>query len=209
MFRNTFDSDYIIKGHLGIITFITHKYPLYKAFFKGFPIGGPHWDQGTSLPIPWYLNNLDSHPAATRQPPVPEGQCPYEVTWDPKNNNQRRDKPVAPKQQTRGKSQKPSILNRVFHYKPSILGYPYFWKHPSRWWQLKYFLECSSRTLGFHDPILTRTYFFRWVETRNHQLEKIGGEKMPVGLKILNLSTFVFFRSWAVFEPNEGVGFSN
>ena len=19
---------------------------------------------------------------------------------------------------------------RVFHYKPSILGYPYFWKHP-------------------------------------------------------------------------------
>ena len=21
-------------------------------------------------------------------------------------------------------------LNRVFHYKPSILGYPYFWKHP-------------------------------------------------------------------------------
>ena len=20
--------------------------------------------------------------------------------------------------------------NRVFHYKPSILGYPYFWKHP-------------------------------------------------------------------------------
>ena len=23
-------------------------------------------------------------------------------------------------------------VNRVFHYKPSILGYPYFWKHPSR-----------------------------------------------------------------------------
>ena len=22
-------------------------------------------------------------------------------------------------------------FNRVFHYKPSILGYPYFWKHPS------------------------------------------------------------------------------
>ena len=21
-------------------------------------------------------------------------------------------------------------FNRVFHYKPSILGYPYFWKHP-------------------------------------------------------------------------------
>ena len=26
---------------------------------------------------------------------------------------------------------KSSHLNRVFHYKPSILGYPYFWKHPS------------------------------------------------------------------------------
>ena len=23
-----------------------------------------------------------------------------------------------------------SIFNRVFHYKPSVLGYPYFWKHP-------------------------------------------------------------------------------
>ena len=27
---------------------------------------------------------------------------------------------------------KSSTLNRVFHYKPSILGYPYFWKHPYR-----------------------------------------------------------------------------
>ena len=26
---------------------------------------------------------------------------------------------------------KSSIFYRVFHYKPSILGYPYFWKHPS------------------------------------------------------------------------------
>ena len=24
------------------------------------------------------------------------------------------------------------LKNRVFHYKPSILGYPYCWKHPSR-----------------------------------------------------------------------------
>ena len=23
------------------------------------------------------------------------------------------------------------LRNRVFHYKPSILGYPYFWKHPT------------------------------------------------------------------------------
>ena len=28
----------------------------------------------------------------------------------------------------------PQIIhfNKVFHYKPSILGYPYFWKHPSK-----------------------------------------------------------------------------
>ena len=29
----------------------------------------------------------------------------------------------------------PQIIhfNRVFHYKPSILGYPYFWKRPFSW----------------------------------------------------------------------------
>ena len=26
---------------------------------------------------------------------------------------------------------KSSILIRFFHYKPPILGYPYFWKHPN------------------------------------------------------------------------------
>ena len=26
---------------------------------------------------------------------------------------------------------KSSNFNRVFHYKPSILGFPYFWKHPN------------------------------------------------------------------------------
>ena len=33
----------------------------------------------------------------------------------------------------------PQIIhfNRVFHYKPSILEYPYFWKHPMKTW---YFL---------------------------------------------------------------------
>ena len=30
----------------------------------------------------------------------------------------------------RGGPPKSSIFNRVFHYKPSILGYHYFWKHP-------------------------------------------------------------------------------
>ena len=30
----------------------------------------------------------------------------------------------------RGVSPQIIHFNRVFHYKPSILGYPYFWKHP-------------------------------------------------------------------------------
>ena len=28
-----------------------------------------------------------------------------------------------------GGTPKSSMFNRIFHYKPSILGYPYFWKH--------------------------------------------------------------------------------
>ena len=37
----------------------------------------------------------------------------------------------------------PQIIhfNRVFHYKPSILGYPYFWKHPDEM-LLKFDFEC-------------------------------------------------------------------
>ena len=31
----------------------------------------------------------------------------------------------------RGKTHQIMNFNRVFHYKPSILGYPYFWKHPN------------------------------------------------------------------------------
>ena len=35
-----------------------------------------------------------------------------------------------------GISPKSSHFHRVFHYKPSILGYPYFRKHPYGWGQL-------------------------------------------------------------------------
>ena len=44
-----------------------------------------------------------------------------------------------------------SYCNRVFHYKPSILGYPYFWKHPYKQIQaflLKFFcVECGLHEL--------------------------------------------------------------
>ena len=32
--------------------------------------------------------------------------------------------------ENRGVSTQIIHFNKVFHYKPSILGYPYFWKHP-------------------------------------------------------------------------------
>ena len=37
-------------------------------------------------------------------------------------------------------------FNRVFHYKPSILGYPYFWKHPNLVFGIctSYFSELAS-----------------------------------------------------------------
>ena len=40
---------------LGILgDFFIQNYPRdIGRFFKGFPIGGPCWDRGTSLPIPW------------------------------------------------------------------------------------------------------------------------------------------------------------
>ena len=40
----------------------------------------------------------------------------------------------------------PQIIhfNRVFHYKPSILGCPYFWKHPYEDWTMKWGMSTSS-----------------------------------------------------------------
>ena len=44
----------------------------------------------------------------------------------------------------RGKFSQIIHFYRVFHYKPSILGYPYFWKRPymffSRWWFQIFFI---------------------------------------------------------------------
>ncbi len=54
------------------------------------------------------------------------------------------------------------FVHRVFHYKPSILGYPYFWKHPSIlsiniWFDLpnsKYTLPALSSLLPFRPEVL-------------------------------------------------------
>ena len=45
----------------------------------------------------------------------------------------------------------PQIIhfNRVFHYKPSILGYPYFWKHPYGFCKCQHFFTGPK---GCRDP---------------------------------------------------------
>ena len=52
----------------------------------------------------------------------------------------------------RGTHGYPQIIhfNRVFHYKPSILGYHYFWKHPNR----VFFLQRNIVDANFEQPFV-------------------------------------------------------
>ena len=66
----------------------------------------------------------------------------------------------------------PKIIhfNRVFHYKPSILGYPYFWKHPHELFnssspevyssQVIRFVTFSSPIVGGHQQPHKKGHFF-------------------------------------------------
>ena len=51
----------------------------------------------------------------------------------------------------------PQIIhfNRVFHYKPSILGYPYFWKHPYLFGSLKVLGEPNPGPGSFFTMLVT------------------------------------------------------
>ena len=49
-------------------------------------------------------------------------------------------------------------FNRVFHYKPSILGYPYFWKHPYRNVDVGNWLFRRLRWVTSSDPNATVTF---------------------------------------------------
>ena len=51
----------------------------------------------------------------------------------------------------------PQIIhfNRDFHYKPSILGYPYFWKHPN-----------GSRSLSPKETLMTHTHTMICVDNK-------------------------------------------
>ena len=53
-------------------------------------------------------------------------------------------------------------FNRVFHYKPSILGYRYFWKHPFQWMKREsvWFVQGSELhlTLGIPHEMVKSTF---------------------------------------------------
>ena len=55
-----------------------------------------------------------------------------------------------------GGTPKSSNFNRVFHYKPSILGYPYFWKHPDLFFKLLNILLSLEGTLPKHRNSVTK-----------------------------------------------------
>ena len=90
-----------------------------------------------------------------------------------------------------GKTPQIIHFNRVFHYKPSILGSPYFWKHPhmvpffpgrggigGRGETLDFYdylgggnskiFLCSPRTLGKISNLTS--IFFKGVETTNQEI---------------------------------------
>ena len=68
---------------------------------------------------------------------------------------------------------KSSILI-VFHYKPSILGYPYFWKHPNGPKENCLFPPQPPPTIGV--PKITRNHRRVMVEVGHHRGGKTGGQ---------------------------------
>ena len=73
----------------------------------------------------------------------------------------------------------PQIIhfNRVFHYKPSILGYPYFWKHPyvAFVWGLYNPSGPSTRTriIYWHNPSTLIIAWFFLAKQVPHKTTKI------------------------------------
>ncbi len=60
-------------------------------------------------------------------------------------------------------------FNGVFHYKPSILGYPYFWKHPHVS-SLNFFCSLQDRSLSLR--ILEFLDIDPWIQRENiHDVE--------------------------------------
>ena len=58
---------------------------------------------------------------------------------------------------------KSSIFNRVFHYKPSFWGYPYFWKHPHPRYQVFWGLPvCPPIFVWYTEPTPLPSFQKSW-----------------------------------------------
>ena len=72
----------------------------------------------------------------------------------------------------------PQIIhfNRVFHYKPSILGYPYFWKHPYMDYFIRNlfgFLLNPPRIQMVHVTFLrVKSFLLKWLNRANYACRK-------------------------------------
>ena len=69
----------------------------------------------------------------------------------------------------------PQIIhsNRVFHYKPSILGYPYFWKHP-------YTSICNINLEGFLMFLNQKKLHCCWISTNiTEWMDNLPRKMMP------------------------------
>ena len=93
----------------------------------------------------------------------------------------------------------PQIIhfNRVFHYKPSILGYPYFWKHP---YMIHVIASIPPPSISYHvHPNI--------IELRNASIsacETLGFETLGGCLRIQQV---IFAEEWLVWLWLSGVGF--
>ena len=79
-------------------------------------------------------------------------------------------------------------FNRVFHYKPSILGYPYFWKHPYLRFPLRHednLPFASSTSLAAPSPHQTHQLMWRdfqfFIGFRWGFSYKVGGSETSWG----------------------------
>ena len=107
---------------------------------------------------------------------------------------------------------KSSFLYRVFHYKPSILGYPYFWKHPFMTWSLTSSVSLHP-PLGVQvDPLIQMVWWNRkrppYLTSRDLFRQPFKGTVVyviwMVGLTYSNTFTTWWFQTFFIFTPTWG-----
>ena len=108
----------------------------------------------------------------------------------------------------------PQIIhfNRVFHYKPSILGYPYFWKHPYtiQWsiWDTSHLLPVEVVTLtgnplkALRQALVAKGWSAVAQHLRKQRLEVQGLSIKIEGLEILGGGMMVDVFNKKVGKPS-------